>query len=189
MKNRTIVWLGGLLFAVSVGLAVARAADEPPQHEAVLNKYCTSCHNDRMRTGGLSLANLDPSSVGGHVDVWERVVRKLRTREMPPAGVTRPDDSTYRATASALEQALATRAGQVDDLLAGPHAVGRVGLVGQIGEVRLRQTLHEGAVDREAAHAGVEDADHGQAVAAKPCVVHVVGKVTVLSCDGSGTMP
>jgi opacity protein-like surface antigen len=60
----------------------------------------------------------------------------------------------------AIEQALAAGPGEIDDLLAGPHAVGRMSLVGQVGEVRLRQTLHEGAVDREPAHAGVEDADH-----------------------------
>jgi hypothetical protein len=73
---------------------------------STLDRYCVSCHNDRLRTGGLSLAALDPSSVGGREDVWERVVRKLRTREMPPAGVARPDEAAYAATTDALEQAL-----------------------------------------------------------------------------------
>src|SRR6185503_154213 len=93
------------------GVQVATAPPAPPATanstvRATLDRYCVSCHNDRLRTGGLSLSPLDPSSVGGHEDVWERVVRKLRTHEMPPAGASRPDEATYRGTASALEQAL-----------------------------------------------------------------------------------
>jgi len=59
-----------------------------------LDRYCLGCHNDRLRTGGLSLANLDPAAVGGHAELWEKVVRKLRTHEMPPAGASRPDEAT-----------------------------------------------------------------------------------------------
>ena len=67
---------------------------------------------------------------------------------------------------------------QIDDLLAWPAAIGGVGLVGQIDEVRLGQTLHEGAVDREAAHAGVEDAyGHALALARHGVSVHA-------ACDG-----
>ena len=51
----------------------------------------------------LTLASLDPLRVGGHADMWERVVRKLRTREMPPPGVPRPDEATYVSAAAALE--------------------------------------------------------------------------------------
>jgi len=88
----------------AVPAAPAAAASSPVR--ATLDRYCLGCHNDRLRTGGLSLANLDPSAVGGHAEVWERVVRKLRTHEMPPAGTLRPDEPTYRATAEALERAL-----------------------------------------------------------------------------------
>jgi hypothetical protein len=82
------------------------AAAAAPAVRATLDRYCLGCHNDRARVGGLSLANLDPSAVGGHVAVWEKVVRKLRTHEMPPAGAARPDDATYRAAADALERSL-----------------------------------------------------------------------------------
>src|SRR5688572_3912969 len=90
-------------------VATASAASPAPAARSVratLDRYCISCHNNRLRTGGLSLAGLDPAAVGGHTDVWERVVRKLRTHEMPPAGAARPDDPTYLATATALESAL-----------------------------------------------------------------------------------
>ena len=91
------------------GQAATAAATPLPASSAVratLDRYCVGCHNDRARTGGLSLAGLDPASVGGRIDLWERVVRKLRTREMPPAGTAKPDDATYDATAAALERAL-----------------------------------------------------------------------------------
>ena len=84
----------------------AASASPASPVRATLDRYCIGCHNDRLRTAGLSLVSLDPSSVGGHVDVWERVVRKLRTHEMPPAGAARPDDATYGATAAALERTL-----------------------------------------------------------------------------------
>jgi hypothetical protein len=106
----------GWLVAASAPLTGApdpqgAASTAPPTPvRATLDRYCVSCHNDRLRTAGLTLASLDPLAVGGHVDVWERVVRKLRTREMPPAGAARPDDAAYVATTSALEQALDTHA-------------------------------------------------------------------------------
>jgi len=114
---RALVVLAGCawLLAASAPLTGARggaqvaAVPAPPAASTVratLDRYCVGCHNDRSRIGGLSLATLDPSAVAGHAAVWERVVRKLRTREMPPAGLPRPDDSTYRATADALERAL-----------------------------------------------------------------------------------
>ena len=72
----------------------------------VLNQYCVTCHNSRLKTAGLLLDTLDPSRVADHAEQWEKVVTKLRTGEMPPAGRPRPDDETYRAVARALEDAL-----------------------------------------------------------------------------------
>ena len=69
-------------------VAVAEAA---APHRAVLQQYCFSCHNDRACTGGLALDMLDLTQVGDHPEVWEQVVRKLRTGAMPPAGRRRPD--------------------------------------------------------------------------------------------------
>src|SRR5215203_4317718 len=76
------------------------------QVRATLDKYCVSCHNDRLKTANLTLQSGDVSLVGVHPDVWEKVVRKLRTHEMPPPGRPRPDASTYSAVASQLETAL-----------------------------------------------------------------------------------
>ena len=72
----------------------------------VLNRYCVGCHNERLRTAGLALDEMDPARVGDHPDAWEKVVLKLRTGAMPPAGRRRPDAATYETVASALENAL-----------------------------------------------------------------------------------
>ena len=72
----------------------------------VLNRYCVGCHNERLRTAGLALDAMDPAQVGDHPEAWEKVVRRLRTASMPPAGRRRPDAATYRTVASALETAL-----------------------------------------------------------------------------------
>ena len=73
---------------------------------AVLDKYCVACHNDRLKTAGLVLDKIDVGNVGINPDVWERVVRRLRAKTMPPAGLPRPDDTTYAAVATALESSL-----------------------------------------------------------------------------------
>jgi len=70
---------------------------------AVLTRYCFGCHNDRLKTGGLSLERMDLTSIGESPDVWEKVVRRLRTGAMPPAPSRRPDQATYDRLTSWLE--------------------------------------------------------------------------------------
>ena len=72
----------------------------------VVQTYCVACHNDRIKTAGLSLENLDPAQVEGRAAIWEKVAHKLRTRTMPPQGRPRPDDAVYDALATTLETAL-----------------------------------------------------------------------------------
>jgi hypothetical protein len=73
---------------------------------ATLDRYCVTCHNTRTRTGGLALDTVDVTSVAGAAETWEKVVRKIRSRMMPPPGSPRPDDATYDALAAHLEGAL-----------------------------------------------------------------------------------
>ena len=106
---------GVALMATSVGLW---AAASPPQTtatesqtarppvRAALDRYCVSCHNGRAKAGGLALDALDAADVAGDAVAWEKVVRKLRGRMMPPAGVPRPDEATYDAIVSTLESSL-----------------------------------------------------------------------------------
>ena len=90
--------------AVGLWLAVASSglfAD--PGYRAVLDKYCVTCHNQRLKTGGLTLDTMDLSKVSSQAEVWEKVVRKLRAGSMPPAGLPRPDAATYNSLAGWLE--------------------------------------------------------------------------------------
>ena len=75
-------------------------------YRAVLDRYCVTCHNPRLQTANLSLEATDVERLGADAEVWEKVVRKLRTRTMPPVGRPRPDDATYEAFASWLETGL-----------------------------------------------------------------------------------
>ena len=73
---------------------------------AVLDKYCVVCHNRQAKTAGLMFDSLDLAQVGDKGEVWEKVVRKLRTRAMPPAGMPRPDKALADSTSSWLEAKL-----------------------------------------------------------------------------------
>jgi mono/diheme cytochrome c family protein len=90
----------------------ATAAAAPPaggdpaaaKYRTLLNRYCIGCHNAKNPTAGLALdASQDLTKVEQNGQVWERVVRKLRGRMMPPPGMPRPDDATYTEVVSWLE--------------------------------------------------------------------------------------
>ena len=72
----------------------------------VIAKYCIGCHNQRLKTGGLVLEGLDSSQAPAHADVWEKVVRKLRTNAMPPPGLPQPDQAARQNLVSYLEDQL-----------------------------------------------------------------------------------
>jgi hypothetical protein len=95
---------------VSGGAARGRPRDgHPPaaEYATLVSTYCVTCHNDRLKTAGLSLQNLDLANVPEHAPVWEKVARKLRSGEMPPATVrVRPDAHAAEALATYLETTL-----------------------------------------------------------------------------------
>src|ERR1700678_3996934 len=92
-----------LTAALGLGLLAASLAYGDPSYRGVLDKYCVTCHNQRLKTGGLTLETLDLGTVPAQAEVWERVIGKLRSGTMPPAGAPRPDAATYNALASWLE--------------------------------------------------------------------------------------
>src|SRR5262249_1839311 len=70
--------------------AGASAAD----HNAVIKRYCVTCHTDARKPGGLSLASFDVARAAESAEVAERVIRKLQAGMMPPPGMPRPDAAT-----------------------------------------------------------------------------------------------
>ncbi len=81
-------------------------AQNLPAARAIVEQYCVACHNGRAKVAGLALNPAQMDRIGDHADVWEKVARKLRTREMPPPGMPRPADSAYDAATTEVEAAL-----------------------------------------------------------------------------------
>ena len=99
-----------LLGADMLPAAGMQSSGPVPSHDsdyqAPLDRYCITCHNQQLRTGGLVLSGLDVAQAGRQPELWEKVVRKLRTGAMPPAGMPRPDKTTYDSLATYLERQL-----------------------------------------------------------------------------------
>src|SRR3954471_22112118 len=107
------------LFALCIAhcaLCIALSAREPQVPSAVaadaqkqlatINQYCVTCHNDRAKTGGLSLEGLTADNIAQRGEIFEKAVRKVRGRVMPPPGVRQPDGATADALVGWLETTL-----------------------------------------------------------------------------------
>ncbi len=82
------------------------AATARPDLKATVDTYCVTCHNQRLKTGGLTLDDVNVADPATHADVWEKVIRKVRGGVMPPAGVPRPPAEARTALVSHLETSL-----------------------------------------------------------------------------------
>jgi hypothetical protein len=119
------------LFSAAV---FARQAPSPSQ--AVITKYCITCHNERTKTGGLALDRLDAAQPGDHAALWEAVIEKLRAGSMPPPGRPRPDAATYLAAAEELEIAL-------DRAWAARPDPGRIGAVHRLNRAEYSNAIRD----------------------------------------------
>ncbi len=110
-----LVLAGTTLALAAVSSTTRTAAQAPammPAHasglpatdqNALVKQYCATCHSDRAKAGGLSLASFDAAQAVDHADVTEKVIRKLRAGMMPPAGARRPEGTALADLATALE--------------------------------------------------------------------------------------
>src|SRR4051812_30718428 len=90
----------GILF-VAVGVAQGNSAAQQSSdngrvaavstHQALIDRYCITCHNQKLKTAGLMLDQTRLATIGENAPVWEKVLRKLKANAMPPAGAPRPD--------------------------------------------------------------------------------------------------
>ena len=103
------VWVTALAVVSAQSNAPApprAAAPLPAADPGFLKQYCLTCHNERAKVAGLVL---DPSAVehvGTDTEIWEKVVRKIKTGMMPPSGMPRPDRASLDGFAAALEARL-----------------------------------------------------------------------------------
>ncbi len=122
--------------AVQTSAPAAETVSVSPR--AVLDRYCVTCHNDRLQTGGLSLAAtaVDAADPSRDAHVWERVITKLRTGAMPPPGRPRPDAMTYDTVASRLEA-------DIDRAAAADPDPGRTSTVHRLNRTEYRNAIRD----------------------------------------------
>src|ERR1700704_1324187 len=99
----------GMALAVAILLIPAELqaqnsqSTEAAAHRATLDQYCVGCHGGPTPFAGLNLQPLDTGDLAANGIIWEKMLRKLRNREMPPAGMPRPDAATYEAIVKYIE--------------------------------------------------------------------------------------
>ena len=99
----------------------------PASERALLDKYCVTCHNEKLKTGGLMLDKMDVNNIGDGAETWEKVVRKIHGGTMPPQGMPRPDQATLDSFAGSLETSLDRAAiSRPEPGHAGMHRLNRV---------------------------------------------------------------
>ena len=143
ISHKRLLCVGALLLLMTsrapsqtTAQAPARAQTPGPaaldQHRAMLSTYCSACHNARVKSGGLALDSLDLQSPAQNAQIWEKTLRKLRGRLMPPPGNPQPSQKDIDAFATWTETAL-------DSNARGPRA-------GYVPIQRLNRTEYAAAV-------------------------------------------
>ncbi len=87
--------------AITPMRASAPAAPNSSEHNAVVTKYCATCHNERRPAAGLSLASFDVSKAAEHPEIAERMIVKLQASMMPPPGMPRPEPAAHQRSSRA----------------------------------------------------------------------------------------
>jgi mono/diheme cytochrome c family protein len=85
---------------------------QPDQLQAMVKTYCAGCHNSKLEkpAGGLALDSLDVQAAADRPEVWEKVIRKLRGRLMPPPGANQPEQKDIDSFVAWMENRLDTQA-------------------------------------------------------------------------------
>ncbi len=92
--------------STSQTLVASHTTPATQNQRALLDKYCVTCHSDRLKTANLSLQGLDLTKVADHAEVWEKVIRKLRAGVMPPPNIPRPALAEYEGLRDFLESGI-----------------------------------------------------------------------------------
>ena len=118
------IGLAGLALTVSVCIQERASAQQPPpqagaqassstgaappasNHRGVLDRYCVTCHNQKLKTAGLTLDQADVAHPDQGAEIWEKVIRKVRGGIMPPPNMPQPSVEERRALLSWLETSL-----------------------------------------------------------------------------------
>ncbi len=112
MSRGDIVCLAAFAVVISARIQAApspQAQSNAPSvsaERALVDKYCVTCHSDKLKTGGLSLQSADLTNLPAGAETWEKVIHKVRLGAMPPQGMPRPDQAAMESFASWLETSI-----------------------------------------------------------------------------------
>ncbi len=99
-----IVFLGFTGVIAAAPASVAPASGE--SQLATVKQYCVGCHNDKTKIGGVSFQGVTAESIAQKPELFEKAVRKLRGRVMPPPGAKQPDSKAVNSLVTWLEDSL-----------------------------------------------------------------------------------
>jgi hypothetical protein len=111
----------------------------PDAHRAIgqfVDRFCVECHNSEDKTAGLALDVLSAEDVSHNAQTWEKVVRRLTTRQMPPADAIRPSGRTYDAI-------MATLAGSLDRAAAKHPDPGRTNTFRRLNRTEYQNAIRD----------------------------------------------
>ncbi|MDH3531599.1 MAG: DUF1592 domain-containing protein [Gammaproteobacteria bacterium] len=115
-KIAAVLLLAGLVsfYYAQAALQKSGAADAHAitEYRDTLDRYCVTCHNEKLQTAGLKLDLANVGDVTENPYVWERVITKLSLKAMPPVGMPRPDAEFYAAFPEYLKTALDSHAAE-----------------------------------------------------------------------------
>ena len=116
MKKHSLAYIAVTLIVVVGGASASLASQGQTGRQAsnsavlkpraLVDQYCVTCHNQRVKTAGLVLEDMDLNEVGENAEVWETMVRKLRARYMPPVSNLRPSSEQYDGLIAHMETLL-----------------------------------------------------------------------------------
>jgi hypothetical protein len=109
---------------------------QTPAPAAAFKQYCVGCHNDRTKAGGLVIDPTQLTRAGQNAEIWEKVIRKLRSNAMPPPSAPRPDAATYDMMASFLET-------ELDRAAASRPNVGKLPLLRRLTRAEYKNAIRD----------------------------------------------
>src|SRR5690349_19364673 len=134
LHSRSMLACAALAAATITPLAAQQPAASSTSGS--LNKYCTTCHNAKVKAGSFVMNPAEAASPSANGATWEKVIRKLRNAEMPPAGVPRPDAATYDAIISFLET-------ELDRAAAARPNPGRLPLLHRVSRTEYKNVIRD----------------------------------------------
>src|ERR1700733_7616636 len=124
------------LFVIAVALSAVGILSAQTTPRAFLDKYCITCHNQKLHTAGLAFDTLDLTKPAANAEVLEKIVAKLRSGAMPPPKMPRADAATYRVVATALEN-------QIDQAWAANPNPGRISSVHRLNRAEYNNAIRD----------------------------------------------